>query len=99
MEDEVGVGAGVAAAGFVLDGELGLGSDVDEPLDDVRVVRSAVGNGRAATELDAAVFGGIQAGGVGTKKRMRRNDVCGAATRVTAKRPSGRIGKFPGYTC
>ena len=40
VEDLVGIGAGEAAAGFVLDGSPGFFSDFDEAVDHVRVVRA-----------------------------------------------------------
>ena len=59
VENLVRIGAGEAAAGFVLNGEFGLGGGVDEALDDDWMVRGAVGNGGATAEFDAAVFVGI----------------------------------------
>jgi len=65
MEDLVGVCAGGAAAGFVLDrGFCGFG-DLFQALDDEGVVRCAVGESGARAEFDFAMLGGIKARGVG----------------------------------
>lgn len=64
-EDRVGIGAGVAAAGFVLEGELVSFGNFLEFGDEFGVVGGAVGESGAFAERDFSDFGGFEAGGVG----------------------------------
>ena len=73
MEDLVGVRPGEAAASLMLERQLGLGGDVDEALDDERVVRRTVGNGRAAAEFYTAEFPVIDTRGVGGMGDIQTN--------------------------
>ena len=65
VEDDIGIGAAVAGAAFVLDGDIGLGGALEQAGDDGGMVAGAVGDGGTAAEFDFAVLGGIDAGGFG----------------------------------
>jgi hypothetical protein len=65
VEDHVGIGAAVAAAAFMLEGDVALIGDFHDALHHVWVIARAVGDAGAGAEFDFAVDGVVDAGSVG----------------------------------
>ena len=64
VEDDVGVGAGEAGRGLVLEGDFGFFGDGHESFGDFGVVGAAMGEAGAGGEFDFAMFAVVHVGGV-----------------------------------